>query len=108
MSNQKLPAQDAALLGCALSVAPAAMGCAVGILLGDRIGKKTRGSAALALFALGAATAMPYVVDYVSKRVNGPTTERGQKRTRQLIRDGVMPEEADFYGFEDELEEAAM
>ena len=91
-----------------MAVAPAAAGCALGILLGEKLGKKTRGSAALALFAVGAVTAMPYVVDYVTRRVNGPTTERGQRRTAQLIRDGVMPEEADFYEFGDELEEAAM
>ena len=104
MSNQKEPSQDPALLGCAVAVAPALVGCALGVLLGDRMGRKASQAAALTLFTVGVASAVPYVVDYVSKRVNGPATERGQKRTHQMIRDGIVAEEADFY----ELEEVVM
>lgn len=97
MSNHKVPPQDLALLGCALSVAPAAVGCAVGILLSDKMTKRTRQVTALTLFSMGVISAMPYVVDYVSKRVNGPTTARGQQRQRRLIRDGALPAEAELY-----------
>lgn len=83
-----------------MALAPAAFGCAAGVLLSDNMGKGVRRAAAFALFSVGVAAAAPFVVDYLSKRVNGPTTARGQRRTRQLIRDTAVPIEAEFYGLE--------
>ena len=79
------------------------MGCALGILVSERMGKRARQASALALFSVGILSAAPYVVDYVSKRVNGPGTLRGQARRRELIRDAAIPAE-EFFDLE-ELEE---
>lgn len=100
MSNPKMTSQEAALLGCAISVAPAAVGCAVGILLGEKMSKRSAQVSAFALVSVGLISAAPYMVDYVMKRINGPWTARGQRRQRSIIRDGALPAEAEFYEME--------
>ena len=100
MSNPKMPSQEAALLGCAISVAPAAVGCALGVLLGEKMSRRSARATAFTLFTVALASAAPYVMDYVSKRMNGPGTARGQQRQRSIIRDGALPAESEFYEFE--------
>ena len=50
--HQRTP--NATLLGTALSVAPAAIGCAVGLLLADRMKGRTRQTVASGLLTVGA------------------------------------------------------
>ncbi|MEM7144598.1 MAG: hypothetical protein AAF591_05655 [Verrucomicrobiota bacterium] len=88
MSNRNL--DEAVILGGALTVAPAAVGCALGILMGQRMGREASHGAAATLFALGVVSVLPCAVDLISRRLNGPSTSRGQMRQQELIRDGGM------------------
>lgn len=87
------------LLGTALAVAPAAVGCAVGLLLADRMKRKSRQSVAAGLFALGALATVPLAVDYVTKTINGPNRSRGSRRRLQAIRQSGA--ESEIVGGED-------
>lgn len=84
------------LLGTALSVAPAAVGCAVGLLLADRWKKADRHGLAAGLLAVGALATLPLVVDAVSRTVDSPAFRRGRQRRLEQIRDsGAYAGEAD-------------
>ena len=87
------PKVDKTLVGTALAVAPAAVGCAVGVLIGSKLKKGKREAVATALFTLGALAAVPAAIDCVAKLVNGPDSRAGAKRTLKGIRhaDGIPP-----------------
>ncbi|MDG1357261.1 MAG: hypothetical protein P8P36_03615 [Akkermansiaceae bacterium] len=86
------------------SFAPAMLGAAAGVFLGDLMHRDTRRPIALALAALGAAAIAPSVVEMVADKVNGPESKRGSKRTLRNIRDaGVAADE--FADLEDEIGE---
>ena len=74
------------LIGAALAVAPAAIGCGVGVLIGQGLKRRNREGIALALFALGAAAAVPATIDYVKRVANAPKTSRGSSRRLSAIR----------------------
>lgn len=96
VNNEETPeVVDRTLLTTAITVAPAAVGCAVGVLLGDQLKKGQRGNVATALFTLGALVAVPAAVDCVTKLINGPVSKAGANRTLKGIRhsDGVPFEE---------------
>lgn len=89
--HQRTP--NATLLGTALSVAPAAIGCAVGLLLADRIKGRTRQTVASGLFTLGALATLPLVLDCVGKTLDHPGFRRGSQRRLESIRDsGSFPD----------------
>ena len=81
------------LIGAALAVAPAAIGCGIGVLIGQGLKRKSRESIALALFALGAVAAVPATVDYIKRVANAPKTTRGSNRRLSAIRHGGVPVE---------------
>lgn len=74
------------LIGAALAVAPAAIGAGVGVLLGQGLKRRSREGVAVALFALGAAAAVPATLDYVKRVANAPRTQRGSSRRLSAIR----------------------
>lgn len=83
------------------SVAPALIGAAAGVLLGDMMSGRARRPVAFSLFALGLAALTPSVAGAVKKKVTGPTTRRGSRRTLASIRDGGLPtSEVDIYSDE--------
>ena len=92
------PKVDKTLVGAALAVAPAAVGCAVGVLIGSNLKKGKRETVATALFTLGALAAVPAAIDCVTKLVAGPNSRQGAKRTLSGIRsaDGIPPFEDPF------------
>ena len=92
---------NAALLGTAVSIAPAAVGCAVGLLLADRIGKKSRHSLATTLLTIGALSAAPLAVDYISRVLYSPSRRRGSRRRLAGIRSNGVNLEADILGGEE-------
>ncbi len=104
LRKEEKPTPNPTLLGTALAVAPAAVGCAVGLLLADRMKKKSRQSVASALFTLGALATVPLVVDYVSKTIDSPSRKRGSNRRLEGIRQGGADSEI-FDGEEYFLEE---
>lgn len=86
------------------SFAPAMLGAAAGVFLGDLMHRDTRRPVALTLAALGIAALAPTLVGTVADKVNGPNTSRGTRRTLRNIRDaGVTADE--FADLEDEIGE---
>jgi len=86
-------------------LAPALLGAAAGIFLGDLMHRGARRPVAFALACLGLAAAVPSVVDVIRDKVAGPTTRRGTMRTLRSIREGsgAPPRRIDYV--EDELGE---
>lgn len=86
------------------SFAPAVLGAAAGVFLGDLMHRDSRRPVALALAALGIAAVAPSLVEVVAEKVNGPNSNRGTRRTLRNIRDaGIAADE--FADLEDEIGE---
>ena len=71
----------------ALAVAPAAIGCAAGILIGQRLRSRSGNAAAGTLFALAAAAALPLVVDAALRIINRPESRRRIQGIQRGLRD---------------------
>lgn len=69
------------------SIAPAALGAAVGMFVGDLIHREARRPIAFTLAAVGLCAFAPALVEAVVEKINGPNTNRGSKRTLRNIRD---------------------
>lgn len=86
------------------SFAPAVLGAAAGVFLGDFMSRDARRPVALTLAALGVFALAPSVVEVVADKVNGPGSRRGTRRTLRNIRDaGISADE--FADLEDEIGE---
>ncbi len=85
--------------------APAVLGVAAGIILGDLMQRSARRPVAFALAVIGAAAAAPTVVEAVREKVAGPQTDRGAGRTLRRIRDGAGVPVGDIDYVEEELGE---
>ena len=84
------------------SFAPAVIGTAVGVIVGDLMHRDARRPVAFALAALGICALVPSVVEVVADKLNGPQSRRGSRRTLRNIRDaGVSGDE--FADLEDEM-----
>jgi len=83
--------------------APALLGAAAGLLLGDLMHRGARRGLALGLGALGVAALAPWLVGGIASKVNGPATERGARRRLERIRDAAGAHEV-----EDELREQGL
>ena len=68
-------------------VAPALLGAAAGILLGELMHRSARRGVALGLLALGIAALAPTTVSGVKQRLNSPSTRRGAQRRLRSIRE---------------------
>jgi hypothetical protein len=79
-------------------IAPAVIGCALGLLFGRGMERRSSNVAALALLATGAVIAGPTVADLIQAVRNRPTSERGSRRRLEGIRDGALPDK-DVEGF---------
>lgn len=82
-------------------VAPALLGGAAGLILGEVMHANARRGIAIGLAALGVAALMPLAVSGVVNRVNGPRTRRGVQRRLRGIRDagdGVVEDTLDETG----------
>jgi len=75
--------------------APALLGTAAGLLLGELMHRNARRGIAFGLLALGIAALAPYTVGEIKQRINSPNTKRGAQRRLRSIR------EAGAYGFDD-------
>ncbi len=67
--------------------APALLGAAAGLILGEIMNSSARRGVAIGLAALGVAAIAPLAVGGVVRRVNGPETRRGMQRRLRGIRD---------------------
>lgn len=80
-------------------IAPAAAGCALGILFGRGMRRGSSNVIALTLLAASAAIAAPVVTDIIQRTANRPGSERGSRRRLEGIRSHGMPdpEASEFY-----------
>ena len=85
-------------------VAPALLGTAAGLLLGEMMHRGARKGIALVLGGLGVAALVPMLVDGIANKVNGPSSARGVRRSIRKIRDAG--DGLPFYGdVDDDLRE---
>lgn len=76
------------------SAAPALLGAAAGVLLGDLMHRDSRRPVALTLAALGLCALAPSAVGAIADLVVGPNSKFGSRRTLRSIRDaGLHTEE---------------
>ena len=68
-------------------VAPALMGTAAGLLLGEMMHRGARRGLAFGLLVLGIAALAPFTVGEIKQRINAPGTKRGAMRRRRSIRE---------------------
>jgi len=73
----------------AVSVGPAAVGAAVGLLVAEALDQKGRRTAAAGLLAVGALSALPMVVSLIANKINHPGNRRGNERALAAIREGA-------------------
>ena len=85
----------------ALATASAAGGCALGVLFGRGMGRKSASISALALLAAGALIAGPALADVIRRAANRPGTERGSQRRLDGIRDGSLPEGREIFAIDE-------
>ena len=73
-------------------IAPAAAGCALGILFGRGMRRGSSNVIALTLLAASAAIAAPVITALVQRAANRPSSERGSRRRLEGIRNHGMPD----------------
>lgn len=73
-------------------IAPAAAGCALGILFGRGMRRGSSNFIALTLLAASAAIAAPVITDLVQRTANRPGSERGSRRRLEGIRNHGVPD----------------
>ncbi len=79
-------------------IAPAAAGCALGILFGRGMSRSSSNIIALTLLAASAAIAAPVITDLVQRTANRPSTARGSRRRLEGIRNNAPEDElTDFF-----------
>lgn len=87
----------------AVTAASAAATCALGILFGRGMEKRSSNVTALALLATSALIAAPVVANVVSRIANGPASERGSRKRLESIRNSSVPVEGEIYTIDDEI-----
>ncbi len=78
-------------------IAPAAAGCALGILFGRGMSRSSSNIIALTLLAASAVVAAPVITDLVQRTANRPSSDRGSRRRLEGIRNNAP--EADLSEF---------
>lgn len=87
--------------------APALLGAAAGLLLGDLMHRGARRGLGIGLGALGVAALLPFVVGGVTGLVTGPKSKLGVRRKIQSIRDAGFVDST-YDDVEDELREQGL
>lgn len=70
-----------------LTITQTAVSCGIGLLLASKLKRDTQRNTALAMLSIGALSTLPLVYELVARRIKGPNTERGMRRTLESIRD---------------------
>lgn len=80
------------------AIAPAAAGCALGILFGRGMSRSSSNIIALTLLAASAVVAAPVITDLIGRTANSPRTDRGSRRRLEGIRTNTTEDELkDFF-----------
>jgi hypothetical protein len=98
MSNEPPAHPYTNYTGYAATIAPAAIGCALGLLFGRGMERRSANIAALTLLTAGAVVAGPAIADIIQRAANRPSTRRGSQKRLASIRDGGLPDQ-DVEGF---------
>ena len=106
MSDEHSDTTPAWIENSALS-APALLGAAAGLLLGDMMHRGARRGVGIGLGALGVAALLPFVVGGVTGLVTGPRSKVGVRRKIQRIRDAGIGA-PDYDEVDQELREAGL
>jgi len=81
-----------------VTVTQTAVGCGIGLLLARRLGRVAQRNTALALFAVGAVSVAPLILDLISRRRNRPGSERVMRRRLESIRhDAGISEDVEIF-----------
>ncbi len=81
-----------------LAITQTAVGCGIGLLLAGKLGRPAQKTTAATMLAVGALLAMPWVVENVLERLNGPGSARGERRRLDTIRtDAGYAEDAEVF-----------
>ncbi len=81
-----------------LAITQTAVGCGIGLLLAGKLGRPAQKTTAATMLAVGALLALPWVVENVLERLNGPGSARGERRRLDRIRtDAGYAEDADVF-----------
>ena len=81
-----------------LAITQTAVGCGIGLLLAGKLGRPAQKTTAATMLAVGALLAMPWVVENVLERLNGPGSARGERRRLETIRtDAGYAEDAEVF-----------
>lgn len=87
--------------------APALLGAAAGLLLGDMMHRSARRGLGIGLGAIGVVALLPFVVGGVTGLVTGPRSKLGVRRKIQRIRDAGMMD-ASYHDVDKELREQGL
>jgi len=91
-SDSSLPASTL------LSVANAALGFGVGLLLANRLDRSSRKIAAISTMALGIAATLPLIAEVVAEQIVGPESSRGvRRRLRSIREDDGFPSDGEVF-----------
>lgn len=80
-------------------IAPAAAGCALGMLFGRGMSRGSSNAISLSLLAISAVAAAPVLTGLVQRTANRPSTERGSRRRLEGIRNHGLPDGDDVSEF---------
>ena len=81
-----------------LTITQTAVGCGLGLLLAGKLGRRAQKATAATLLSVGALLAVPVIVEAVVNRLNGPGSERGERRRLDTIRtDAGYPDDAEIF-----------
>ena len=70
-----------------LTISQTAIGCGIGILLGNKISENKRNTAAAGMLLLAIATTAPALVGVIAELINGPRSKLGMRRRLRSIRE---------------------
>ncbi len=68
------------------AVTQTAVSCGIGLLLATKLQRNAQRTTAFAMLGVGALATLPLVYELVARRLSGPKTERGMRRTLDTIR----------------------
>ena len=101
MHSEERPPIDGRTLGTALAIAPAAIGCAAGLLLANHLNRNRRRGLATLCLSAGVIATLPLAADVIVKALDSPTRARGRDRKLRGIRDSGLNPDADIIGGEE-------
>lgn len=81
-----------------ISVANAALGFGLGLLLSGRLDRSARKVAAISTMALGIVATLPLVAEIIADQVVGPDSARGvRRRLRSIREDAGFPSDGEVF-----------